>query len=629
MSTEKLPKVPTEDPKFSFEDFESGRVFQYLYDIKKPFEQAMEVERLARLAEKLKFRGFKRLFGLFQRMQEGHDGLSQESSGTSDFDEQGIELVTGDWRADETGVWKRGPLHTVITACSHPIMPIRRMYSIDTGAYKYTLHFKRGINGRNVWSSVDIDASDMASPTKIVDKLAPFGVSVTGGDRAKALVDYLRDVTDYNFETIPEVKSVSRMGWNEEGFAPYVQGVAFDGASAFAETYAAICPKGSFEEWLKEACEARAYSLAARIVLAASFAAPLIKILGVLPFFVHLWSTASGSGKTVGQMLAAAVWGNPEVGGAFFPTFRSTSVGMELLAGFLHSIPLFLDDLQLAKDSHGNVKFNVYELANGAGKLRANRSLGLNYIPKWNTCFITSGETPLVSDNDGEGALNRVLEIECAPDSKVISDGLKTSSVVKKNYGHAGKFFVEQLSQEEQQEDARALYSLFFRQCLDSDTTEKQAMAAATILTADALATEWIFKDGRALTVEDMKEFFKTRERVSLMERGYNIICDWVSINANKLRGYREDDKGECYGFIENDTVYIIRSVFDRVCAENGISAKGLLSSLRVRKLVLTDGKNPTKLKRFGSQVVRCVCLKLPKMDEFEPVELKQDELPF
>ena len=84
-----------------------------------------------------------------------------------------------------------------------------------------------------------------------------------------------------------------------------------------------------------------------------------------------------------------------------------------MMAGFLHSLPLFLDDLQLAKDKHGNVIFNVYDLASGSGKLRSNKALGLNYTPTWANCFITSGETPIVGENDGAGAVNRVIEIEC------------------------------------------------------------------------------------------------------------------------------------------------------------------------------------------------------------------------
>ena len=619
---------------YTYNDFDSGKVFEDLVKIDDPYKQGMAERRAAARASEVKFRNFAKLFRLYKQQHEKKNLPVIEQGGLTEFGDQDLELSTGDWHADELGIWKYGTGGGYqIIACSHPIMPVLKMRSIDTNTIKYKLAFKRGMAGnfQKTWSFIDIDAQDMSNPTKIVDKLAPYGVSVTGGDRAKALVDYLRDVIDINYDTIPEVQSVSRMGWNEQGFSPYVGGVEFDGSAAFAGTCKAIAETGSYDVWKAEAIRARSYSTTARIVLAASFAAPLVEKLGVLPFFVHLWSAASGTGKTVAQMLGASVWGNPSPGGAFFPTFRSTSVGLEMMAGFLHSIPLFIDELQLAKDSHGQVRFNVYELASGSGKLRSNKSLGLNYIPTWAMCFITSGESPIVSETDGEGALNRVFEIECYANDKVIEDGHKTANVLKLNYGFAGKDFVMHLQEDGAIQHARDLYEQFYLSCAGNDTTEKQAMAAACILTGDALATEWIFQDDNALTVSDIGEFMKSREGISLMERGYNVLCDWVTINSNKLRGIHEDDKGECYGIVDGDTAFIIRSVFSRVCADNGLSEKGLLSHLRSRGLIdCRDGKF-VRTKRIGpTQVATCVWLKLPKPDgSAEIANILDDELPF
>lgn len=609
--------------EYSYEDFDSGKVFEDLVKITDLYKQGMAERRAAARASEVKFRNFAKLFRLYKQQNQKRNLPVVEQGGLTEFGDQDLELNTGDWHADEFGIWKYGPGGSYqIVACSHPIMPVQKMRSIDTNTIKYKLAYNRGMaSGQKVWSYIDIDAQDMSNPTKIVDRLSPYGVSVTGGERSKAMVDFLRDVIDLNYDVIPEVQSVSRMGWNEQGFSPYVGGVEFDGAAAFASTCKAIAETGDYEVWKAEAIKARQYSTTARIVLAASFAAPLVEKLGVLPFFVHLWSAASGTGKTVGQMLGASVWGNPSPGGAFFPTFRSTSVGLEMMAGFLHSIPLFIDELQLAKDSHGNVRFNVYELASGSGKLRSNKSLGLNYIPTWAMCFITSGESPIVSETDGEGALNRVFEIECYANDKVIEDGHKTANILKANYGFAGKEFVTRLQEDGMIDHAKDLYEQFYSACCGNDTTEKQAMAAACILTGDALATEWIFQDDNALTIDDIGEFMKSREGVSLMERGYDVLCDWVSINANKLRGIREDDHGECYGLVDGNMAYIIRSVFIRVCAENGINEKGLLSHLRSRGLIETRGKGKgfTKSKRIGTedrQIADCVWLKLPNRGE-------------
>jgi len=609
-------------------------VFRQLTAIEDPYEQAMAERRMAALASQLKFRNFTKLFRLYKQMHAKKNMPVISTDGISEFDGQPIELNTGEWHADEFGVMRSAPGGGTIVACTHPILPVRRLRSIDTKAIKYKLAFKRN-GARSNWESLDIDAADMASPTEIVKKLAPYGISVTGGDRAKALVDYLRDVTDQSYDKIEEVRSVSRMGWNEEGFSPYVSGIEFDGAAAFSGVYKAIRQEGDIQKWLAEALEAREYSIPARIVLAASFAAPLVEPLGVLPFFVHLWSASSGTGKTVCLMLGAAVWANPVAGGAFFPTFRSTSVGLEMMAGFLHSLPLFIDELQLAKDYKGTVRFNVYELASGTGKLRSNRSLGLNYTPTWNNVFITSGETPIVTETDGEGAMNRVFEVELQAGAAAVRDGHRTANVVKENYGWAGKQFVAQLQQEGQIDRAKKLYDEYYQKCMANDTTGKQAMAAACLLVADHLATEWIFQDGKALTVDEIAEFLKMRETVSIMERGYQLLVDWVSVNANKLRGIREEDRSECYGIVKDGVANIIRSVFSKVCAENGLSEKGLLSHLRARGLVQASGGVFTKAVRLSpTQVARCVCLVLPKEDlpaddEFSDDQIGVTDLPF
>ena len=606
--------------EFSLADFDSGKVFEYLSNIKDPYEQGMEERRMTALASEVGFRSFKRLFKLYQdKVREKLTPVIAED-GISEFGDQPFELNTGEWRADELGVWKYVGGGYPAYACSHPIMPVQKLVGVDTGMVKIKLAFRRGAT-RKSWNEVIVDVRDISSANKIVDRLSSVGVSVTSGERASNLVDFLRDMIDLNQDVIPEVKSVSRMGWNEEGFAPYVNGIVFDSADSFRGTYNAIAQVGDFDTWLDEAREARTYSVTSRIVLAASFASVLVQPLGCLPFCVHLWGMDSGTGKSVSQMLGASVWANPAVGQSFFQTFRGTSVGFEMMAGFLHSLPMFLDELQLAKDKHGNVVFNVYELASGSGKIRSNKALGLNYTPTWANCFITSGETPLVSDDDGAGAVNRVIEIECKASEKAIRDGHKTANILKANYGWAGKMFIEEFCKPGNMERAHDLYEKYFSECTMSDTTEKQAMAAACILTADHLATEWIFRDGNALTSKELGEFLKAKEVVSLADRGYEILCDWVSENARNLRGVTEN--GACYGIAEGDMAYIIRSVFNRVCMENKINPKALLGHLKTKGRIEVGAKGYTKTKYIGAgRSADCICLRLPNIQETFDEEL-------
>lgn len=618
-----VPASLDKRPDFSLTDFKEGRVFEWLTGLKSGYQQAMEEQSLAELAKEIGFKGFARCLREYRKELRAVSLSVVQDDRVSEFFDQALELNVGEWTADESGIWRHAQGGGIVYACTHPIMPVEKLVSIDTGLVKVRLRYRRSYSDRRTWSEIVVPMSRISKAADIV-ALSDCGVSVTSGERAQALVDFLRDAIDKNQDIIPEVKAVSRMGWNEEGFSPYVGGVAFDSADSFRPIYKAIGQAGSLEGWLAEALDARSYSLTARIVLAASFASVLVEPLGCLPFFVHLWSMDSGTGKTVAQMLGASVWANPTAGGAYFQTFKSTSVGVELMAGFLHSLPLFLDELQLAKDRHGRVNFNVYELAAGSGKLRGNKSLGLDYTPKWANCFITSGETPLVGETDGAGAVNRVVEIECRHGEAVIRDGHRTANALKLNYGHAGKRFIDRLCGEGEMDRARERYEKNYAVCMQSDTTEKQAMAAALIITADQLATEWIFHDGRALAASELGEFLKEKNEVSTSERGYEYMCGWVAAHVNQFR--ENTEHGDRYGVIDGDIAMINRTIWNKACEEAGLSPKALLGHLKSKGLIITSGKAYTKTKRIDGVAVHCVWMILPPEDgeqrEYDDVPL-------
>ena len=604
-----VPAAPDKRPDFSLTDFKEGRVFEWLTGLKSGYQQAMEEQALADLAKEVGFKGFARCLREYRKELRAVSLSVVRDDGISEFFDQALELNVGEWTADESGIWRYAPGGGITYACTHPIMPVEKLVSIDTGMVKVKLWYRRSYSGRRPWSEIIVPMSRISKAADIVS-LSDCGISVTSGERAQALVDFLRDAIDKNQDIIPEVKAVSRMGWNEEGFSPYVGGVVFDSADSFRPVYKAIGTAGSMEKWLAEALDARTHSITERIILAASFASVLVEPLGCLPFFVHLWSMASGTGKTVSQMLGASVWANPVVGGAFFQTFKSTSVGVELMAGFLHSLPLFLDELQLSKDRHGRVVFNVYELAAGTGKLRGNKSLGLDYTPKWANCFITSGESPIVSETDGAGAANRVIEIECKAGEKVIRDGHRTANALKVNYGHAGKLFIQKLCEDGGLDRARELYEQNYTKCIQNDTTEKQAMAAAVILTADQLSTKWIFQDGRELTARELGEFLKKESEASLSERGYEYMCDWVAANANQFKETVE--RGEHYGVMRDGYAVINPMVWNRVCADAGISSKALLSSLRGKGFLRVGKKGFTYSCRVDGISTGFIWMKMP-----------------
>ena len=561
---------------------------------------------MADIAKSVGVNAFKRTLMEFIKSQENPkeriylDGMTM-------FTGQPLELSTGKWRADDFGVSRDdGEM-----ACPHPIMPVERLVNIDTGVEKLKIAFSKGRR----WREVIASKQTLASPNKILE-LADQGIAVTS-ENAKGLIKYISDVENINYEMIPEKKSVGRLGYIDgEGFSPYVDGLVFDGDTCYRDMFRAITSCGSGKEWTRIAVECRQMSLTARILLAAAFASVLVQPVGCLPFFVHLWGGESGTGKTVGLMLAASVWGNPAVG-KYIKTFNATEVGHEKTAAFLNSLPMLIDELQLARDARGKIQFNVYSLAQGVGRTRGTKSGGIDKTPTWGNCILTTGESPLTTLTDGAGALNRVIDIECSPPGKVINDGIRIANDLKKNYGFAGKAFLSRLQTDGTMDAVIKRYQELFRKLSESDTTEKQAMAAALIVVADELITRWMFHDGEPITCRQISAFLQTKAAVSAGERGYRYMRDWVEQNSAKFR--RGIENGDTYGVIEENWAYIISKVFTEAVEAGGFSRQALLSYLKQKGLIQTRGSRYTVGKRINTVVnTECVALLLTPADPEE-----------
>ena len=145
-------------------------------------------------------------------------------------------------------------------------------------------------------------------------------------------------------------------------------------------------------------------------------------------------------------------------------------------------------------------------------------------------------------------------------------------------------------------------------------------MAAAAILAADKLADEIVFHTGKCLTADEIAAFLQTKASVSAGERGYQHMCDWVAMNANKFeveRRMMQDStplptlSGEVFGRIESGWAYINSSVFRRAAQEAGYDSRALLSWLKAKGLILTRGRRTTRGKRIHGINTECVVMRL------------------
>ena len=612
--------------QYTLEQFESGKPFEDLFRNygRSPGALAVNSNELQKQATAVGFKKFTNYYKQFER--EFRNTLNVISPGYTEFSNADMVLDCGNWECVDWGI-SRNTLRGKEIACPHPIMPVERLVNVeDDDNVKYRLAYMCSAKTKK-WKTIIVDRPTISSARSIAS-LSRYDISVTS-TTASALVDYLNDVIHLNYDSIPERKSVSRFGYiKDEGFSPYVDDLVFDGDQSFKGLFNSVSTAGSMAEWQHLIYEVRRMSVTARILLAASFASPLLSVVGSLPFFVHLWGVDSGTGKTVALMLAASVWGNPAVG-SYTQTFNGTQVGQERTAAFLNHLPMCLDELQLTKNSKGQTNFDVYQLAQGVGRARGKKTGGVEMVPTWSCCFLTTGESPLTSVSSGAGAVNRVIDIECTSGSAVVTDGHRIVQTIMKNYGHPGRRFIEKLYESESTlETVRSIYGDYFKELCEGDSTEKQAASMAVILTADFLAAQWVYGDKDFfLDVGDIRKFMASKTEVSAGHRAYDWLCDWVSANANRfiVEG-KEVSMGEVYGKIENEYAFINRSIFNKVVTDAGFDGRAVLSYLKSNNLIRTRGRANTIAKKINGVPIECVALIIP-VDTSGPLPF-EDEIP-
>lgn len=623
MNTQAMIKIPdyTAD-----QYYDSSEPYAWLYQYKDDkFLLKQLIQKMKAKAGAIGVKSFIALWDAYCEMQAQKKGIILSNS--TRFDGQEIELFAGQYVCDNMGVMMQDRYGFEQIICRHPIMPVQRLVNIDSGEERLKLAYKKG----RAWRSTIAEKSTLASSTGIL-QLASNGVLVNS-ENAKSLSTYLFEIENLNYEEIPEQKSVGRLGWvGDHGFSPYVDDLVFDGENNFKHIFNAVKSAGDRQKWLDAMKKLRAEKTPGRLFLAASFASVILSPCGLLPFFLHAWG-GTEVGKTVGLMVAASVWACPKMG-EYITTFNSTLVGQEMMATFLNSMPMCMDELQI-QSSAGIKDFDkiIYRLTEGVGRTRGAKTGGLQKVNTWRNCFITNGEHPISNANSGGGAVNRIIEFECA--EKVYSDLVGICAIITENYGFAGRELVEWLQEDGNSDKVNKLQKEYYRELLKSNSTDKQAASASALLAADHIVTELIFQDGNNLTVKDMEKIMTKKEDVNVNARAYDYVMELIARNPNKFkRNEYGDYQGEVWGKIDGDKAFIIKSVFDRELTSAGFNSTAFLAWANRDGLLTTDKGRRTKNSRIsGGGVINCVCISTNRKPENpadnSEIEQLDDDLPF
>lgn len=524
--------------------------------------------------------------------------------GITRFADAPLQLQCEDWICDKDGVrkWISGKKETdppiLIDVTYQQILPAGITENIETGEQKYILAFSSLRNGRFVWKNVKVEPAVCCSKNKIVT-LANLGV-VVNDEKARNLMGYISDMYRINEDHIPLTKSISHLGWIGKEFFPYTKDIIFDGDAAQEKTVQAIKGHGSAALWQQESVKYRK-NLIVRLLMDASLASVLINKLKCLCFVVHLWG-GTGTGKTVAFLVAASVWGSPD---DLILSVDSTVNYCTSRAALMKSLPVFVDETQL---SRGSLEKLIYSMTEGKTRGRLGRDSKERNQKSWENVSFFNGEQPLVGEQSGAGAINRIIELEV--DKPLFSDFSHTLEVVRENYGHAGAAFVAYVQGIKDSELVRRHKELCQKLSVLAESTGKQIQALACILLADELARECIFTGEPAIDPLKVLGGLKREDEISQSERAYQFIVDWIAINENLFK--TPEFSARILGKIDKDFCMFNQTELQKVLGENGFSFNAVKKEwAEAGYLERTNGEKYAFLTTVGSRDTKARYVKI------------------
>lgn len=504
--------------------------------------------------------------------------------------------------------------------CRTPILLTRRLRNIHSDEERMEVAFLRD----GIWNKAIYSRSTIFT-AKNITILADIGCTITS-ENAKQVVKYLAALEAKNIDIITKTDATSVLGWQgKRRFLPYYGGddLVLDIDPSLRTLASAYHTSGTFEDW-KAMIQPHRVREKFRFLLAASFTAPLLRILKQRILLVYNWGN-SKSGKTAALKAAMSVWGDPE---RLMISFHATQVGLERTAGFCNDLPLGIDERQVAGRNQEGLESKIYMLANGIGKVRGTKTGGVQTIQTWRTIVLATGEEPLTTDTSQTGVSTRTLELYGAMflDERSASRMHQLTTI---NYGWAGKEFIRRLLKIEDQsilELYNKMEAEIYAMKADSEVSGSHLSGISAIALVDAIIDSWIFKglpqeDKLIIEKESWQQAVKMAEVIieeqmaagssDVNENATQFIVDWILSNQNQ---FGTAAIGTCFGMIDNtqNKVYIFPSLLNQTLIKAGYNPRKTLKYLGDSGIITSKpktggGKVYSVTKWFGDKTCRFI----------------------
>lgn len=555
------------------------------------------------------------------------------------------------WIATDDGVIKfedSGRTVKKIEACMYPILVSKLYRPLDNAASGATRRVEVHFGSEEGWQKATVEREVISNANKIIS-LSNMGAGITS-DNARQCVNFMASMMKESSKrgVLKIVNTLNKLGWDKDfkNFLPYTtDDYVFERQDELPNMMDALSEHGDRDAWYTKYKEIRAlgyepFKLATATLLASVILPMLPKQDG---FITDLYG-GSGHGKSAMLSIVSTVFSDMDnKSGGIFLDSENTTTSLELTCDTFNNVPVILDDASKG-DQEKKRKFQeaVMMLANGRGKNRATKDLKQRKRYVFSLTALVSSEQVITKDYTTNGSIYRVLPKlvdEYFPylDRKKYPNLENIEDIIwffQNNYGFCGRDFVEQvkkLGQQKVMERNKKNLERARKLAKEHGREGRQATAIAVLLTADEIATEFLFKDDQTFSDEELLDIMVKPDDADQYVRFYNTVIERCISNPGKVEGFTapEDIRGEYIGIYkksdkrkgingEFESISIFPYKLQEWAKELDLDLSLFYREMADRGLLISDkGTNQTKTesKKTGRNE-RVIKLIMPKYEE-------------
>ena len=546
----------------------------------------------------------------------------------------GNKYIAPEWDSNDSEAWTtvvHGKEIRKATACTQPVLINRQLEPIDgiEDVRRVELMYRDGKKWRTSFEELET----LFNANKVL-ALANKGIAITkknAPDFCEFMASMYQESIDR--DALPVLGTMTKLGWSKDKkiFMPYVTGetdVLFDQKERFASLLGTLKPAGESEVWYKEFKRLRATKYKPLLLLtAAALAAPIVGLTNLDGMVVNIHG-ASTTGKSYTTAMVMSLFGFSGLGSELFMAAKTTKTGFEIKLDTLNNIPLVIEDTAALspKDKAAFQEF-VMDAANGRGKTRATKALGLQRQRTWRTVTIVTSEGAVDSGYTTGGSRARVIKFLSTEKFPLWDEMAQIAEVMEHNYGFGGRDMILAL-QELGEPEVKRLIDEFNKKLKKrikesgKNKQDRQIISAALMMTADYIAEKYLFKDGILLDMDDVIDMLDDANKINQAARVYNDMINKIFINSSHIEGLAKENsdiRDPFWGVYDREelTMSFLPAIWHQLLQDADMDESQFILYLKQKKLLIADaGAQSKKRSEYLGDRPRVYKILVPDSDE-------------